>query len=351
MKLLCTMQAVLAIASAALAPAAQSYIVVDNQTGMILASKKPNDKLQVASLTKIATAMVALDWAQLSKADLSQMAVISPRAVRAGGINPVGLQEGDSLSLRDLLYTALMASDNVAATALAEFVGARLPNAEGLAPASNFVSHMNALAHTLGMKRTLFLNPSGSDNVEGTLPYSTASDMARLTRYAYSEADFPFFVSQKSRIDSRLSRWCGHASRAEEHQRIAGSRGHRRSEDRTYRTRGRLFGPFLRAQARGSATRRRRFSHSPAHHHRPARFARSVRRGNRAGASGLGPLRTVDRRGAADQEKRGALSHATNQNRRIDKRRGLSRAQRGDPWYMPRGIQAQLGGSRIQGWF
>jgi D-alanyl-D-alanine carboxypeptidase len=98
MKLLCTMQAVLAIASAALAPAAQSYIVVDNQTGMILASKKPNDKLQVASLTKIATAMVALDWAQLSKADLSQMAVISPRAVRAGGINPVGLQEGDSLS-------------------------------------------------------------------------------------------------------------------------------------------------------------------------------------------------------------------------------------------------------------
>ena len=59
---------------------------------------------------------------------------------------------------------------------------------------------MNALAHTLGMKRTLFLNPSGSDNVEGALPYSTASDMARLTRYAYSEADFPFFVSQKSRI-------------------------------------------------------------------------------------------------------------------------------------------------------
>ena len=112
--------------------------------------------------------MVTLDWAQLSKADLSQMAIISPRAVRAGGINPVGLQEGDSLSLRDRLYTALMASDNVAATALAEFVGARLPNKQGLAPISNFVSHMNALAHTLGMKRTLFLNPSGSDNVEGT---------------------------------------------------------------------------------------------------------------------------------------------------------------------------------------
>ena len=190
----------LLLASAALASAAQSYIIVDNQTGLILASKNPNEKLQVASLTKIATAVVVFDWAQVNKADMSQMAVVSTRALRAGGINPVGLLEGDSLSLRDLLYSALMASDNVAATAIAEHVGARLPNREGLDPISNFVSQMNALARTLGMKRTLFLNPSGSDNVQGALPYSTASDLARLSRYAYSEADFPFFVSQKTRI-------------------------------------------------------------------------------------------------------------------------------------------------------
>jgi D-alanyl-D-alanine carboxypeptidase len=190
----------LLLASVACASAAQSYIVVDNQTGLILASKNPNEKLQVASLTKIATAMVVFDWAQLNKTDLSQMATVSARALLAGGINPAGLQEGDSLSLRDLLYTALMASDNVAATAVAQYVGARLPSPEGLEPVGNFVSHMNALARALGMKRTLFLNPSGSDNIEGALPYSTASDMARLTRYAYSEADFPFFVSQKTRV-------------------------------------------------------------------------------------------------------------------------------------------------------
>ena len=193
-------QIVLLLSSAACATAAQSYIVVDNQTGLILASKNANEKLQVGSLTKIATAMVVFDWAQLNKADLSQTATVSARALQAGGINPAGLQEGDSLSLRDLLYAALMASDNVAATAVAQYVGARLPSAEGLEPVGNFVSHMNALARALGMKRTLFLNPSGSDNVEGALPYSTASDMARLTRYAYSEADFPFFVSQKTRI-------------------------------------------------------------------------------------------------------------------------------------------------------
>ena len=188
------------IATAASAFSAQSYIIIDNQSGQILGSKNATEKLQVASLTKVATAMVVLDWAQLTKADLSQPATISARALSTGGVNPIGLMEGDTLSLRDLLYSALMASDNVAATALAEHVGSRLPNSEGLNSVNNFVTHMNALARTLGMKRTLFLNPSGLDNTgDKTLPYSTASDVARLTKYAYSEADFPFFVSQKTR--------------------------------------------------------------------------------------------------------------------------------------------------------
>ena len=180
--------------------AANNFIIVDNQTGRVLASKERDEKVQVASLTKVATAVVTLDWAQLNKADLSQQVPITSQALSVAGVNPVGLQEGDSLSLRDLLYCALMASDNVAATAIAQHVGARLPNSQNLDPISNFVSHMNALAHTLAMNRTLFLNPSGLDsNAEGALPYSTASDMARLTRYAYSEADFPFYVSQKTR--------------------------------------------------------------------------------------------------------------------------------------------------------
>ncbi len=183
------------------ANAAQSYIVVDNQTGRILASSNKDEKLQIASLTKVATAMVVLDWAQLNKIDLSQMAPISAAAMSAGGVNPVGLQQGDTMSLRDLLYCSLMASDNVAATALAQYVGSRLPNSEGLSSLPNFVTHMNALARTLGMKKTLFLNPSGFDSyTDGALPYSTSADMARLTRYAYSEADFPFFVSQESRV-------------------------------------------------------------------------------------------------------------------------------------------------------
>ncbi len=182
------------------AGAAESFIIVDAQTSHVLGSKNRDEKLPVASLTKIATAVVVLDWAKLKQADLSLPVEISQSALNAGGANPVGLQAGDSISLRDLIYCALLASDNVAATSLAEFVGSRLPNASGLDPAGNFVSHMNALARSLGMTRTLFLNASGFDGAESkTYPYSTAEDMARLTRYAYDVQGFPFYVAQASR--------------------------------------------------------------------------------------------------------------------------------------------------------
>ncbi len=58
---------------------------------------------------------------------------------------------------------------------------------------------MNALARTLGMKRTRFLNPSGLDNMQGAQPFSTAADLGRLVRYAYSKSGFPFYVQQQTR--------------------------------------------------------------------------------------------------------------------------------------------------------
>ena len=106
--------------------------------------------------------------------------------------------------MRDLLYAALVQSDNIAAYALAEHVGralqAQLPPSGEAArgtPVDYFVLQMNALAKHLGMERTRFLNPSGADANEK--PYSTAADIARLTRYAMKNAGFRFYVSQKER--------------------------------------------------------------------------------------------------------------------------------------------------------
>ncbi len=179
------------------ASAVESYLIVDNQTGHILASKNPDAKRQVASLTKIATGLVVLDWAKLTNADLGELVSVPASAAAAGSSN--GLQADDLISLRDLLYCALMASDNAAAHTIAYQIGRRLPNADALDPVGNFVAHMNALARSLGMKHTRFLTPSGLDNVQGGLPFSTSNDLGRLVRYAYSKSGFPFYVAQKTR--------------------------------------------------------------------------------------------------------------------------------------------------------
>jgi D-alanyl-D-alanine carboxypeptidase len=179
----------LALAAAPAAHAAASYIIVDSETGHILAEGNRNEKRQVASLTKVAAAMVVLDWAEATGTSMATPVEVPPGVAGVGGVNPCGLQPGDRASLRDLLSAAMMQSDNHAAYTLAHNVGGRV---------DNFTAHMNALARKLVMKRTLFLNPHGLDNTTPP-PHSTAADMARLTRYAYSHGGFNFYASQPTR--------------------------------------------------------------------------------------------------------------------------------------------------------
>jgi serine-type D-Ala-D-Ala carboxypeptidase (penicillin-binding protein 5/6) len=185
--------------------AAHAFAIVDSQTGFVLDEREPRAKRQIGSLTKVATAMVVLDWAEKRSGDLNQMATIPPEAFVGTGENLIGFQPGDTITLRDLLYAALVQSDNIAAYALANHVGVALqsivpaaPSASG-APVAVFVGQMNALAKTLRMDRTHFMNPHGIDETVRSLPYSTAADLARLTRYAVNEPGFRFYVSQKER--------------------------------------------------------------------------------------------------------------------------------------------------------
>ncbi len=187
---------------------AAAQCVMDATTGYVLDANRPNAKLQVGSLTKIATAIVVLDWAKKSGVDLNQLASVSPDSAGIEGVNPVGFEPGDRATLRDLLFAALLQSDNIAAQSLAEHVGRTL-GGEG-EPVVKFVAQMNALARALGMKNTLFLNPHGLDTTERKAPYSTAYDMAQLARHAMSRAEFSFFVSQSERRISVI-----HASSAQ----------------------------------------------------------------------------------------------------------------------------------------
>lgn len=181
--------------------AARAFAIVDSQTGYVLAEQSSKDKRQVGSLTKIATACVVLDWAEHKQGDLGRVVTIPPEAFVGTGENNVGFQPSDQITLRDLLYAALVQSDNIAAFTLAYHVGSdlqsSLPAAPKGGPVAVFVAQMNALAANLKMQRTRFLNPHGIDDRQQ--PYSTALDMARLTRYAMNKAAFRFYVSQRER--------------------------------------------------------------------------------------------------------------------------------------------------------
>jgi len=75
------------VLSTGAARAVDSFLIVDNQTGYVLASKESDQKRQIASLTKIATALVVLDWAKLTNADLGELVAVPDAAMSAGGIN------------------------------------------------------------------------------------------------------------------------------------------------------------------------------------------------------------------------------------------------------------------------
>lgn len=176
--------------------AQESYIVVERFSGKVLLAERPEQQRPVASLTKMATAKVVLDWANASRADMSVMMVIPPSVAAIGGANPLQLMAGDQISLRDALYSSLLGSDNVAALALAHHVGTHLQSRRqfGGDPVGIFVSEMNQLAGHLGMMKTRFKSPHGLDGDS-----STASDMARLSAFVVVDPSFTFYTKQKER--------------------------------------------------------------------------------------------------------------------------------------------------------
>ncbi len=180
--------------------AAESYIVLEAHSGKVLLAANPDQKRPVASLAKVATAKVVLDWAEVSQTSLSVMATVPPSAVSFGGPNPLGLKPGDRISLRDAIYSTLLGSDNIAAYTLSNHVGSAIltRRRQGGDTIKTFVKEMNQLAKALRMKKTRFSTPHGLDSSRFK-EYSTAADIARLCVHAMRDTGFTFYVKQKSR--------------------------------------------------------------------------------------------------------------------------------------------------------
>ncbi|MBT2760772.1 D-alanyl-D-alanine carboxypeptidase family protein [Paenibacillus sp. ISL-20] len=155
---------------------AQAAALIDVTSGRVLYSKNGDERLRIASLTKIMTAIVAIEHGKLD-----DRVKISKNAFAKEG-SSLFLKLGEEMTLENLLYGLMLRSGNDAATAIAEHVGG---TEEG------FVLLMNEKAAGLGLTNSHFMNPHGLDHDEH---YSSANDVAKLTAYALKNPIFSEIV-------------------------------------------------------------------------------------------------------------------------------------------------------------
>lgn len=203
-KTLALLAAMLPLPISAQAP--ESLMVVEAYSGKVLIATNAGAKRPIASLTKIATAAVAVDWATATGTDLGAMVTVPQTITLVGGPNPMNLQPGDQMTLRDALYSVLLGSDNLAALTIADHVGREIANRRGRSddPVVIFVGEMNQLAKAVGATSTRFANPHGLDR-PGAKQFSTAADVARLSIYAMRRNPITFITSKQDRQVSVVS--------------------------------------------------------------------------------------------------------------------------------------------------
>jgi D-alanyl-D-alanine carboxypeptidase len=160
---------------------ARAYLVMDAASGEVLLARNAHDRLPVASITKLMTALLVT-----AHAKPNEVVAVDPDAVRVTG-STIRLRAGERITVRDLMAAALIQSANDSAVALGEFVGARV--------GEPFATLMNNTAESIGLPDTQFVRPDGLD-VPGH--YSSARDVTKLALVAMREPIIRRLVRQES---------------------------------------------------------------------------------------------------------------------------------------------------------
>jgi len=147
---------------------ARSSIVVDLSTGKILYEKNKHQRLAIASITKLMTALVILE-----ENNLDEITIVSTNAANTEG-STMHLRIGEEISIENLLLGIIVNSANDAAISLAE---------HNAGTVEVFVEKMNKRASELGLINSNFTNPTGLDDYHN---YSSSYDIAKLGRFIYN---------------------------------------------------------------------------------------------------------------------------------------------------------------------
>lgn len=159
---------------------AQAAVLMCAESGEIIYQRNPNEKLSMASTTKIMTSLIALE------AGVPNMEITVTKEMVSVEGTSMGLLAGDQVSMKELVYGMLLQSGNDAANTVATVLGG--------SPES-FAEMMNVRAKEIGMKNTNFVTASGLDDEEH---YSTAYDMALLACECLENPEFVSICSDKS---------------------------------------------------------------------------------------------------------------------------------------------------------
>ena len=153
---------------------AEAWMLVEDSTGFIISQKNADEKLFIASITKMMTCLLALENGNLDDTVCITKDVFIVR--------DSWVKIGDSYRLGDLVYEMMMMSDNNAAYAIAQHIAG---------DTLTFYNMMNEKAQYLGMDSTHFASPNGMPNDDN---YSSASDLVRLSRYCMCDSLFADIV-------------------------------------------------------------------------------------------------------------------------------------------------------------
>ncbi len=159
---------------------AKSAILLEANTGQVLYEKNPDERMQIASTTKLMTALVALE-----NSSLDDIVEVDPAAQGVEG-SSMYLRAGERLTMRELLYGLMLESGNDAAVAVACHISGGV---------QEFSKLMNERAESLGLENTHYVNPHGLTE-EGH--YSSARDLALLMAEAMNNSLFAQLASTRS---------------------------------------------------------------------------------------------------------------------------------------------------------
>jgi serine-type D-Ala-D-Ala carboxypeptidase (penicillin-binding protein 5/6) len=176
-----------------------AWAIADGKTGEILWGQLENKPLEMASTTKMMTALVVLRLAKADPKVLDEIVTFSERADKTVG-STSGVKAGEKVAVRELLYGLLLPSGNDAAEAFAEHFSGRLARHDdslpGAEPTAGFIAEMNRVAGELGLRETHYVNPHG---LPASGHRSSARDLAKLAQVALLDPTFAQVVATARR--------------------------------------------------------------------------------------------------------------------------------------------------------